>query len=130
MRKPTIWVSTRSDTNWPVQSQKMAEAGNFDFRKQRNYTICVAKTKAMISFAITAELICSFVFAYTDCWFSHALAQILQVYLIITCLITMPSSIQQDHAMAPTMIILLNELPHEKTNNLHMRKQRRRSASR
>ena len=31
----------------------------------------VAKTKALISFAVTAKLICVFVFAYADCWFSH-----------------------------------------------------------
>ena len=32
--------------------------------KKRNYTIHVAKTKALISFAVTAKLICAFVFAY------------------------------------------------------------------
>ena len=57
MRKPTIWVPTRSDTNRAVQSQKI-EAGNFGFRK-RNCTIRVAKTKALISFAVTAKLICA-----------------------------------------------------------------------
>ena len=39
-------------------------------------TIRVAKTKALISFAVTAKLICAFVFAYADCWFSHAAAHI------------------------------------------------------
>ena len=34
----------------------------------------VAKTKALISFAVTAKLICVFVFAYADCWFSHGAA--------------------------------------------------------
>ena len=34
----------------------------------------VAKTKALISFAVTAKLICVFVFAYADCWFSHVAA--------------------------------------------------------
>ena len=34
----------------------------------------VAKTKVLISFAVTAKLICAFVFAYADCWFSHAVA--------------------------------------------------------
>ena len=32
------------------------------------------KTKALISFAVTAKLICAFVFAYANCWFSHARA--------------------------------------------------------
>ena len=29
VRKPTIWVSTRSDTNQPVQSQKQARSSKF-----------------------------------------------------------------------------------------------------
>ena len=36
----------------------------------------VAKTKVLISFAVTAKLICAFVFAYADCWFSHKAAHI------------------------------------------------------
>ena len=39
-----------------------------------NCTIRVAKTKALISFAVTAKLICVFVFAYADCWLSHETA--------------------------------------------------------
>ena len=39
----------------------------------------VAKTKALISFAVTAKLICIFVFAYANCWFSHAQAQMKNV---------------------------------------------------
>ena len=31
----------------------------------------VARTKMLISFAVTANLICIFVFAYAKCWFSH-----------------------------------------------------------
>ena len=42
--------------------------------------MCVAKTKALISFAVTEKLICTFVFAYANCWFSHARALI---YLFI-----------------------------------------------
>ena len=38
----------------------------------------VAKTKELTSFAITAKLICAFVFAYADCWFSHAAAQLIK----------------------------------------------------
>ena len=43
---------------------------------------CVAKTKAMISFAVTAKLICVFVFANADCWFSHVAAH---NYLVPVC---------------------------------------------
>ena len=35
----------------------------------------MAKTKALISFAVTAKLIHVFVFACADCWFSHEAAQ-------------------------------------------------------
>ena len=61
------------DTNRPVQSQKMAR--DFEFRKKRNCIVRVAKTKALISSAVTAKLICGFVFANADCWFSHEAAQ-------------------------------------------------------
>ena len=36
----------------------------------------VAKTKALISFAVNAKLICVFVFTYANHWFSHDTAQI------------------------------------------------------
>ena len=39
----------------------------------------VAKTKALISFEVTAKLICVFVFGYADCWFSHEAAQIFYI---------------------------------------------------
>ena len=43
--------------------------------KKRDCTIRAAKTKALISFAVTAKLICVFVFAYAKRWFSHDAAQ-------------------------------------------------------
>ena len=50
-------------------------------------TFRVAKTKALISFVVTAKLICGFVFAYANCWFSHAQAHITfikeRMYLLI-----------------------------------------------
>ena len=45
----------------------------------RDCTIRVAKTKALISFAVTAKLICVFVFAYTKRRFSHKETQIIVV---------------------------------------------------
>ena len=56
MIKPTIWVPTRSDTNRAVQSKKMVRGLKF--------------------FEVSLKLICAFVFAYADCWFSHAAAHI------------------------------------------------------
>ena len=57
--------------------RRWLEAGNFGLRKLRNCTILVSM--AMISFAVTAKLICAFVFAYADCWFSHAVAQFMMM---------------------------------------------------
>ena len=37
----------------------------------------VAKTKALISFAVTAKLVCAFGFAYADCRISHEAAQMM-----------------------------------------------------
>ena len=56
--------------------RRWLEARNFGFRKQRNGTICVANTKALISLAVTAKLICAFVFEYIECWFSHDAAHL------------------------------------------------------
>ena len=42
-----------------------------EFREFINRPSYVAKTKALISFAVTAKLICVFVLAYAKRWFSH-----------------------------------------------------------
>ena len=39
-------------------------------------------TKALISFAVTVKLICAFVFAYVDCWFSHAAAHMVMIKIV------------------------------------------------
>ena len=71
--------------------RKWLAAGNFGFRKKRDCTIHVAKTKALISFAVTAKLICGFVFAYANCCFSHAQAHFTSFPLLwftksVTCI--------------------------------------------
>ena len=40
----------------------------------------VAKTKALISFVVTAKLICVFVFAYAKSGFSHNKAHIYSIF--------------------------------------------------
>ena len=52
------------------------EARNFGFRKWRDCSIHIAKTKALISFPVTVKLICVFVFAYAKSQFSHDAAHI------------------------------------------------------
>ena len=51
------------------------EAWNFGFKKKRDCTFDEAKTKALISCAATAQLICAFVFAYAKIRFSNDVAQ-------------------------------------------------------
>ena len=57
--------------------RRWLEAWNYGFRKKRDCTIHVAKTKALISCAVTAQLICAFVFAYAKNRFSHYKAHML-----------------------------------------------------
>ena len=44
-------------------------------KPKADLNICVAKTKALISFTVTVKLVCAFVFACANCWFSHAAAK-------------------------------------------------------
>ena len=49
--------------------------------KKRDFTIHVAKTKALISCAVPAQLICAIVFAYAKIRFSHDEAQMTSVLI-------------------------------------------------
>ena len=51
-----------SDTNQPVQSQTKRRSLKFQIFKNKDGTIRVRKTKTLISFAVTAQLISVFVF--------------------------------------------------------------------
>ena len=73
-----------SDTNPAVQPQKMARGLEFLIPVYicSMYTYCtiyVAQTKALISCAVTVQLICAFVFAYAKRWFSHDAAHFIGV---------------------------------------------------
>ena len=59
----------------------------------RDSTIHAATTKMLISCAVTAQLICIFVFAYADCWFSNAAAQ---SYKWNKCMATYPDTVLVD----------------------------------
>ena len=54
----------------------MARGLKFWMQKVEGCTIYVAKTKGLISCAVTAQLICAFVFAYTKSRFSHDVVHI------------------------------------------------------
>ena len=74
---------TRCDTNQPVQSQKQARNLKFWIKEEEDCTVGVAKTKALISFAATAKLICAFVFVYAKFIFSHDAARIVYIHVHI-----------------------------------------------
>ena len=61
----------RSDTNWAVQPQKMARGLKFLIYEVEGLIIYSTKSKALISCANPAQLICVFVFAYAKSRFSH-----------------------------------------------------------
>ena len=65
----------RSDINWAVQALKTARGWKFWIKKVKALYYPYSENK------ITAKLICAFVFAYADSWFSHVAAQILYAYL-------------------------------------------------
>ena len=73
-------TQTRLHSHW-----RWLEAWNFVCRKKRYCTIQVAKTKALISFAVTAKLICVFVFAYEKRWFSRELSFLASNFLLWLC---------------------------------------------
>ena len=62
MRKQTFWLPIWFDTNQAVQLQKIARGLKFRIEEVEELYYRVAKTKALISFAVTAKLICVFVF--------------------------------------------------------------------
>ena len=67
--------------------RRWLEACHFGFRKYRDCTICVAKTKALISCAVTVQLICAFVFAYAkSCTICVA-----KTKALISCAVTVQS---------------------------------------
>ena len=64
----------------------MARGCKFWIEKEDEHycTIHVANTNALVSNAVTAKLICAFVFAYAYCWFSDAAAHLVSISLYLT----------------------------------------------
>ena len=76
MRKTTFWFPTWSDTNQAVQLQKMARGLKFRSKKVEGLYYLFSENKGADQFAVTAKLICVFVFAYAKRWFSRDTAHI------------------------------------------------------
>ena len=77
VRKPVFGISDQVGHKPGCTVTQDRRSLKFRFSKLRDCTIYVAKTKALISFAVTAKLICVFVFAYAKSRFSHDEAQFL-----------------------------------------------------
>ena len=58
----------------------MARSLKFCIEEAEECTSYIAKTNALISFAVTAKLICVFVFAYAKSRFSHDEAKKIKVF--------------------------------------------------
>ena len=76
MRKRTFWFPTWSNTNQAVQLLKMARGLKFWIWKVEDLYYLCSEKKALTSCAVTAKLICVFVFACAKRWLSHGMAQI------------------------------------------------------
>ena len=76
MRNSEVGCLTRSNTNRSVQSQKQATSLKFLIKVEERFYYQSSESKGVISCAVTAQLICVFVCAYSDCWFSGAAAQV------------------------------------------------------
>ena len=77
-----MWFLTRSDTIRHVQSQKQARSLEFRTLVEEELYYPSSENKGADQLRgyreaiVTAKLICAFVFAYADCWFSHEAAHI------------------------------------------------------
>ena len=74
--KPTISFPNRCDRNRAVQAQKLAREWKFLIKKVEESFYPCSENKGADQLRGTVKLICVFVFAYADCWFSHEAAQI------------------------------------------------------
>ena len=69
VRKPTIWVPTKSDTNRAVQSQKMVRGWKFSIWKVEELYYPCSENKGADQLGSYFEADLPFVFAYADCCF-------------------------------------------------------------
>ena len=75
MKKPVFGFPTSSNTNRTVILRRWLGASNFGFKTYRDCSIYVLKTKALISCAVTEQLICDFNLAYAKSRLSHDVAR-------------------------------------------------------
>ena len=83
MRKPTM-VRTGPTQTELYMHRRWREAQKLGFRKKWVCVIRVAKTKALISYALTMKLICAFVFTYAKFWVSRDMAHMPLMFSVKT----------------------------------------------
>ena len=89
--KPTMWFPNRSDTNRAVQAQKQARSLKFQiYEEDEVYYPCSENKGTDQLRGVTAKLICTFVFSYADCWFSHQAAHLLTASLFQNAIYPLP----------------------------------------
>ena len=72
MRKPVFGVSEQGRRKpGCTATEDYQRLETSDLGSRWIFTIHVAKTKALVSFSVTAKLICVLVFAYAESRFSH-----------------------------------------------------------
>ena len=81
-RKPVFWISDQVRHKPGCTTTEDGLRLEISDLGRRDCTIIVAKTEALISFAVTAKLICVFVFAYAKSWFSHDAARMISLVSI------------------------------------------------
>ena len=83
MSKPTMWFPNSSNTNQAVQAWKIARSCKFRIKKVEELYYTCSKYKGADQLhsnceadqrLVTVKLICAFVFAYADRWYSHEAA--------------------------------------------------------
>ena len=81
VREPVFVIPTRSETNRAVQLHKMTRGLKFCMQEEEGLYYPCGENKCADqlrrSWAVTAELICVFVFAYVKSRFSHDAAHII-----------------------------------------------------
>ena len=77
-----MWFPTRPDINRPVQLQKQARSLKFWSYEEEELYYPSSENKGADQ--LRGYLICVFVFAYADCWFSHVAAHLSLLFQIVS----------------------------------------------
>ena len=76
-----MWFPNRSDTNRPVQAQKRARSLKVWFQVEKELYYPSSENKGADQLRGYREADLRLCFRYADCWFSHEVAQMIDIYL-------------------------------------------------